>query len=779
MMLIDAVSKDQQNDAAQIAVAAERLLDGFAQRLEAAQTPPGAADAARYGLAVVVDAVVRRAPGCSLATWGALTNGTLGGGDPLSRERLETLAEKAGTLGPEYDDLARFLETCLARAQADPATAPGPKVWPALGAAVLLVLLAAGASFFWTRAEQGRAVAEAAVNFRAEVAAARGDPAALILVMDTLHGAGTEVSESVGAWAMPMPGQVAAAVVYGEVLAETSGPFLAGMLESAFASDGTAEGNYAHLRIWHMGAGAGAWKPAVFRAWLAARVEADPSQAGAAAHLARVDSPPERLVLLIPARVEDARRIAGTAPLSARIWVELRALESVAALPSWRAGESLPDLARVAERASGRALNAPVPGLFTQAGWDHAVRVAIPAAELAARAASQDLSLPLPTEEARADISVRLQRETIAAWRAFLDDLTLHPLRGQASAVEMFGVLGRSDSPLYRLAQVVWAESGAADGGRSFDTQLMARTAFDRLKTYADDGGFEEIAHLFGLLTLALARQEADGAVDIEALMSHGDRAQSISTLDRAPGVVNRIVRDVLVQTSQALIEGAKDPVSAFWSGVLRSECVALMARFPFGPGADLDLSDIAAALGPQSSMRRYMERRILPLIDTGVQPWQWRPEAQFRGYDPQSATFFQSLAALSALLDAPERAREVRLSLFGAAGGPVEITLGGVGQDLPQDGTEIAFRWPGTRAEAGLSLGFRGAGTEITARGTWGLARLALAHGLRPRESGRSYFLDVRDPPARLLMEVVFADEINALTIAQALSRARCPTRL
>ena len=55
-----------------------------------------------------------------------------------------------------------------------------------------------------------------------------------------------------------------------------------------------------------------------------------------------------------------------------RAWLELLRSEKMRDLPAWNPDAQVPGLSQVLMRRSGVPVATPLPGVFTQAGWDYA-----------------------------------------------------------------------------------------------------------------------------------------------------------------------------------------------------------------------------------------------------------------------------------------------------------------------------------------------------------------------------------------------------------------------
>jgi type VI protein secretion system component VasK len=553
-------------------------------------------------------------------------------------------------------------------------------------------------------------------------------------------------------------------------------------LAAAFATEGGSLPLYDALRTLAIVEGAAPWQPGFVAGWLAAQGAGDPALARLAVHAEALSGPPPGLPAQDAELLAQARGIAAEGDPAERAFLELARDPGMRALPGWSPA-SVPDLASVVVRRSGRPLEQAIPGLYTAAGWAAAsgggARAAVERA--AAESARVIGTAPVSPVEEAALLEV-LQLRTLDAWEAELADLRVKPFTDQPGSVMISGTLGRSGSPLEALFQTVWREVGGDDRGRSHLNRIRAAAVFSPMIQFVEQGHMAEIAQLFAGLNVALQALDADAEVGRRRLMDVQARAASIATLNRAPRLVVQIIEDVLAQTAATQSGLLKPRAALAWQRDYAGACrFALAERYPFAAGPDADLGAVADFLGPQGSLRRFFAAEVAPLIDTEESPWRWKPEARLKGFSPESATFF-------------ERALAVGDALFPADGAPVTLTMTALAQDgaatvslggepvpVTTSGEPARFEWPGSAPEAGLEVAFAGgAGVERQAwPGAWGLLRFFDGLRLRARDGGQRYRLDVRVAGARVFMEMTFARPANPAAARGAIRGLACPAVL
>ena len=215
---------------------------------------------------------------------------------------------------------------------------------------------------------------------------------------------------------------------------------------------------------------------------------------------------------------------------------------------------------------------------------------------------------------------------------------------------------------------------------------------------FVEQGHMAEIAELFAGLNVALSALDADAEVGRRRLMDVQARAASIATLNQAPRLVVQIVEDVLAQTA-ASQEGLLKPRAALvWQRDLAGACrYALADRYPFAAGPDADLGTVAAMIGPDGALARFLAGGLAPLLDRSESPWRWKPEARLSGFRPESAAFLERAAAVGQALFPPDG---VGLTLTALAQrGAATVSLGGASARVETSGEPAALAWPGPRA--------------------------------------------------------------------------------
>jgi type VI protein secretion system component VasK len=426
-------------------------------------------------------------------------------------------------------------------------------------------------------------------------------------------------------------------------------------------------------------------------------------------------------------------------------------------------------------------MDAPLPALFTVAGWDHTRDIGAGSAVQVARAEAALLFPTPPTNhnDTPDRLLDRLQRDTVAAWRSYLTDLQVQPFSDPDRAVLISGQLSRAASPLDALLRAVWAEAGGLDRRRSHDQQLAVATAFAPMIQYLEQGRMRDISDLFAGLNVALGAMDRDAETGLQRLMTAQDRAASIAALRQAPPVVVGIVEDVLAQTSAAHADLLTNPLTRAWQAEVLPACRDLEARFPFAEGPDADPAMVARLLAPGGAIDRYLRSRAAPYLDMTGPEWRWKPEARFSGLAPESAIFLQRASVISAAFYGPDGTLGTDLGLAALAErGKAFMAIGGIGGAVEATGGALDLHWPGPDPAKGTEVSFQTAegAARIAEPGPWGLLRLLAPLRLRERDGGQRILVDLREGGARLFLEITFGRPGNPVSRHSILSGFVCP---
>ncbi|PWJ16549.1 ImcF-related family protein [Jannaschia seohaensis] len=771
------------------------LLDRFETEAARQAVPKPARKPARYALGVWLDQLARSTPGLSLRDWSTHAPRLLFDGRDVSVARVREFQATAQREGGDFAPLAAFLADVLARIDAGrSATLAQPKErWGLRIAGFAAVLILALAAYAVILEYRFHAPLIGAFELEAREIGLTPDAPATdpVAQLDALAAAVDRVTEAAESapWrrSLRLPVGDSAATAEAAYLAAVAAHVpraLAEGIETVMATEGDGLILYDALRAWAVLGGELPWSRGYLVGWLEDNGAAA-GVAGLARHAVHLDGPLPELLPQDQIVLDLARDFAAEVPEADRAWLELWRAEASRDLAPWVPGDAVPGVGDVLNRRSGTPIGTPLPGLFTAAGWAYARDFGAGVAVQTARQLAPTVTgYTLTPDRAAPDLLMeRLLDETLRAWQDWLADLRVRPFAERDAAIAVSGALAQPGSPLERLLAEVWVQAGGSDRSRSHPMQLKVGRVFGPMIQYVEQGRMAEMALLFSQLNVALAAVERDRSRG-ERLMTLSDRARSIAALKVAPRIVVQIAEDVLVQSAGARSDqGAGDPLTRQWQSVVFPQCVStLRGHYPFAEGGDAGTGEVAALLGPAGSLTAFLRDNALPLLDTEVSPWRWKPEARFEGLTPESALFLERAAQVSEGLFGADGTLSHRVTLAALAErGQTLVSIGGTAHPVRATGAPAQFTWPGPQPQLGVEVSFRegAAPGRIVHAGPWGLFRLTDGMRVRMRDEGQRALLDIRSETGRVFVEMAFEDRFNPLSVRAALRGLACPPAL
>ncbi|MDO6584927.1 ImcF-related family protein [Salipiger sp. 1_MG-2023] len=769
-----------------IAAEAARMLAQFEAAAAQGGAPAVSIKPARYALAILLDQRVRAMPGLKLSTWSVIAARSLFEGRDMPPARLAEFRRTAQAEGlAELEALLADVQARLDGLRHGHRREVSGWGWYALGFALLLGLGLAG----YAGALEWRYHRQIAADFRQEALLIGLDRpqegAELTRRLDALRAAADRVAETARhaplrrLIRLPGDSETLAEATYAEATRRQLPPALAKALEQLLANTGDGLALYDTLRAWAVLTGEAEWQPGYLAGWLE-----DHGLGGLARHAAPLQGPAS-FVPTDTVVMDQARTFAAEVPEPDRAWLELLRSDEMRALPGWVPTQAVPGLEDVLLRRSGMDLATPMPGLFTARGWEAALRTGVGLAVQTARAQAPGVTgLQLAAENRSPDLLAdRLNRETLARWTAWLADLRVRPFADRETAIIVSGHLSLTDNPLGRLLSQVWVQAGGLDRSRSHAQQLLLARQLGPMIQYVEQGRMAELSRLFSGLNVAL------GAVDIDArratrrLMTFQDKARSIAALKSAPRIVVQIAEDVLAGAAQPeAADASGNPLSRGWQTQVFAACrAALAGRYPFADGPDADPAALAALLGPDGLVPRFVQGSAQPLLDSSQSPWRWKPEARFAGLENDSAAFLETAMLVSQGLFAGGGLDHAITFAALAERGQTLVAIGTVAAPVRASGAPATLRWPGPDPAAGIEISFRdnANAARLTEPGPWGLLRLIDGTRLRLRDDGARALLDLRNAQGRVFLELGFAEALNPVSVRPMLSGLVCPPKL
>ncbi|MBI3155720.1 MAG: type VI secretion system membrane subunit TssM [Burkholderiales bacterium] len=534
------------------------------------------------------------------------------------------------------------------------------------------------------------------------------------------------------------------------------------------------------------------------------------------------------------ALVQATRAQLAAQPLASRVYDRLRQRGLGEAFPEFDAvragGGNVPN---VFTRASGLPLTRGVPGLYTYDGYHKGFQSVVD--EVTRQLADEQswvlgtespASLPGDTARLVDDVRRLYLQDYRDTWKAYIADLRLQAVGSIAQSIEKTRFLAAPDNPLVPLTRAIARETTLLAG----DAGTLARRAEDATARVR-----ERVLGALGQRASGVAAGEREGP--IERIVD--DEFAALRRMVQAPeggkapieGVVARLGElQVLLTAVDAALKGGGAPPPSPLPNQLRAEAantpeplrslletlggasarVALMqlretlsrevrtlvgefcaqaitGRYPFDGGSPRDVTqaDFAALFGPGGRFDQ-MQQRLAPYIDTGRQPWRFRPiDGTPLGSDLGTLPQFQ-------------RAAVIRETFFaaGAAGPALRMTLRPVEMDsalreftLDVDGQIVryahgpqiptAVAWPGPRGTHVVRVMVQpAAGAGMVEEGPWALMRLFERVQLSPGPSSERFRANFEIGGQRAVFDVTMSSVRSPFRLPELRAFA-CPQGL
>lgn len=766
---------------------AKERLDAFEVEAIKAGAPESSTAAARYGLLVVLDRKGRKNTNIPLKRWSAGIHGTLFEGTDVSLSGLKEHHHTARGAGPAYRDIATFLQHCIDASEEEQFQLEAQQKslsWRGIGMiAIFGVLIGTLVLFWYHRTSSERALASLDAPYNAVISQASVSPDELKVRLDTLYDAveAIEVAHKRSMLsALPFSGpSTAAKDIYRDALRITLPRLLTQSLRRSLAQEEDPLHLYDSLRAKAILEQTTRWSPSYLTEW--AQTERRPLDAisGLSEHIARMNPLQSFKVAIDAETLNTAREIASEATLESRAFLELVRLEEMIGLPQLTLTDRIPGLSEVLVSRSGIPLSKPIEGLFTKTGWARANDAATKAVSVAQEHSTTLLGAAPGEIVAPAPLLQQLQAKTNQRWRNLLNDLRVRPFDDQGNAIRISGMLGSPNNPLTELFTTLWEEVGGNDRTRSHQNQLDIAVNFGPLIQYVEAGKMAEVANLFSGLNVALAALLPGDEVSARRLLDVNARARSISALSTAPTIVSQIVEDVISQAAGATSEALGNPAQLAWEQDVLFLCRATLAAYPFVDGDNASLKAFTDLFSRNGALARFDQVHLQRLLDRSEDPWRWKPEALFSGFNRDTAEFFQAAHTLTQGLFG-ENDRLTSRIVFTSLGQsmPTTLSVGGRAAVLSNDQPPVEFIWPGDRPDQGFEVKF-GETDRLYGAGDWGLLRITDNLRLRVREEGKRYRVDFKGTTGRLFVDMDFEDKFNLISLRPLMDGLACPNRL
>jgi type VI secretion system protein ImpL len=530
------------------------------------------------------------------------------------------------------------------------------------------------------------------------------------------------------------------------------------------------------------------------------------------------------------ALVDATRDMLTVYPLEYRIYSRLKR-QYRGDLPEFSVARAAgPNAAQVFERASGEPLSKGISGFYSKDGYQKTFQGSVQGAALKLGAEEswvlgvrREVSLK---DVAGNDISDKVRRlyleDYVKTWDAYLADVRLIKLSGVASSMNAARVLAAVDSPLAAYLRAVAKETTlvppAGQAGQSLIGKLadqaskakddMAKLAGAQPAPDAGNGPIERIVddHFAGMNRLVQGNPAPIDDVlklfgEVFAQLQAVDAAQKSKAPPPPPGGADKVkaaagtqpepIRSMLATLADAGAKGSREGEREVLTSELKpifDFCnKAITNRYPFASGSQADVlpDDFGQLFGAGGMLDDFYQRRLTALVDTGTNPWTYKPLGD--GAKP----------ATPAALVEFQRASRIKEGFFRGGGkqpgfklemravemsdGLKELTLDIDGQALKFSAgntSSVVVNWPSQKVSSQIKLTALPAITPLAFEGPWALFRLFDRFEVQPTAQPEKFNLLVNLEGKRVRFEVIANSVVNPFRMRE-IQQFRCPGAL
>lgn len=433
------------------------------------------------------------------------------------------------------------------------------------------------------------------------------------------------------------------------------------------------------------------------------------------------------------------------------------------------------------------------------------------------------------------EIEQRVRRlylqEYIKVWDAYIADVRLLKLTDISRSIDIARVLAAPDSPLAAYLRAVSRETTLVPtaqelAARQSQQSSAKKSIAARLAPKAETAK-SDLAAVMGTPTDDAAA--ATSAPLLEAMVDdHFAALHRLTSGDPPPlNDVIKLFNDVFVQLSaidaaqksksappsggggaaaQAAAALQPEPVRSMLGSLLNAGasqshtaeraglsdelkpiaefCGRTVAgRFPFAQGSKSDVlpDDFGQLFGVGGMLDDFFQRRLATLVDTGANPWTYKPLPD--GSKPSGGAALPDFQRASKIRDAFFRSGgkqpgfRVDLRVVEMSDGMTELSLDMDGQVLKFSQGNTAgqtLNWPSNRVASQIKLSANG-GTPLVFDGPWALMRLINKFEIQPSPVPERFTVRVNIDGKRAALEIISASAINPLRLRE-LQEFRCP---
>jgi type VI secretion system protein ImpL len=370
--------------------------------------------------------------------------------------------------------------------------------------------------------------------------------------------------------------------------------------------------------------------------------------------------------------------------------------------------------------------------------------------------------------------------------RAVVRETTLIPPAGQEAqgiAGKLAAQAAQNKAELAKLAGVQPSAAGAAEG--PIESIVDDHFAPIRRLVQGTPAPIDEVTKMFGEIHLHL--EAVDSAVKSKSPPPPPAGAQRLKA---AATTLPEPIRSTMAALADVGVKGGRQGEREAFTNELKpifDFCNRAVAnRYPFASGSRADVlpDDFGQLFGVGGMLDDFYQRRLAAMVDTGTNPWSYKPLPD--------GTATPGTAALADF----QRAALIREAFFRAGGkmpgfrmdiravemgeGVKEVLLDVDGQLLKFGADNTAssvVNWPGQKVSSRITLQMPGA-APISFEGPWAIFRLMDRFELRQSARPERMHLLVNHEGRRVKLEVTAGSILNPFRMRE-IQQFRCPGAL
>ena len=528
--------------------------------------------------------------------------------------------------------------------------------------------------------------------------------------------------------------------------------------------------------------------------------------------------------------VDNTREMLTAFPLEYRIYSRLKRQYRGDSPEFSVARAGGPNAAQVFERASGEPLSKGISGFYTRDGYQNTFQGSVqPAAlKLAAEEAwvlgvRRELKLK---DVAGSDLGDRVRRlyleDYVKVWDNYLADVRLVKLGGMAASLEAARVLAAVDSPLAAYLRAVAKETTlippAGQASQSVIGKLadqaaknkedMAKLAGAQPAPAAANGPIERIVddHFAPMNRLVQGTPAPIDDVlklfgEVYAQLQAVDSAQKSKSppppaagadkVKAAAGTQPEPIRSMLAALADAGAKGSREGERDVMTGELKPVSDfcnrAITNRYPFASGSKADVlpDDFGQLFGPGGMLDDFYQRRLASMVDTGSNPWRYKPLADgARPASPAALADFQRAARIKeGFFRSGGKTPGFRLEIRAVemSDGLKELSLDIDGQVVKFDAgnnTSVVVNWPSQKVGSQIKLTATPAIAPLSFEGPWALFRMFDRFDVQPSAQPEKFNVLVNVEGKKARLEVIANSVMNPFRMRE-IQQFRCPGSL